>query len=52
MMRIDPEKIQHLATAAHFLGNVESERIEQIGEPPDALQRDFRVLPNFDYLKV
>jgi uncharacterized protein (DUF362 family) len=52
LMRIDPGKVRHLATASHFLGNVEEERIEQIAEPPDALQRDFRVLPAFDHLKV
>jgi uncharacterized protein (DUF362 family) len=52
LMRIDPAMVRHLATASRFLGNVEHERIEQIGEPPDALQRDFRVLPSFDHLKV
>jgi uncharacterized protein (DUF362 family) len=52
LMRIDPAMVRHLATADRFLGNVEHERIEQIGEPLDSLQQDFRVLASFDHLKI
>jgi uncharacterized protein (DUF362 family) len=51
LMTIDPRQVSHLAEAGRFLGNLAEERIEQIGEPLDALRQDFRVLPSFAHLK-
>ncbi len=52
LMRIDPVRVRYLAWAGRFLGNVEAERIEQIGERAEDYQQDFRVLPQFQGLKV
>lgn len=52
LMRIDPEKVRHLAWAGSFLGNLAEERIDQLGELPSAVQSDFRVLPRFEHIKV
>jgi uncharacterized protein (DUF362 family) len=52
LMRIDPAAVKHLAWAGEFLGNVQADRIEQIGEDVDRLQQDFRVLPRLDFIKV
>jgi hypothetical protein len=51
-MKIEPKKIKYLAEAGEFLGNVNYERIEQVGENLDRLQKDFRVLEEFQDLKV
>ncbi len=52
LMKIDPLKINYLATAEQFLGNTTLERILQIGEGLDRFQRDFRVIHSFQYLKA
>jgi uncharacterized protein (DUF362 family) len=52
LMRIDPHKVRYLEAAGNFLGNLESARIEQIGERPESFERDFRVLPAFQSWKV
>jgi uncharacterized protein (DUF362 family) len=52
LMKIEPKKIKYLAEAGEFLGNVNYERIEQIGENLERLQKDFRVIEEFQDLKV
>jgi uncharacterized protein (DUF362 family) len=52
LMKIEPKKIKYLAQAGEFLGNVNRERIEQIGEKVDRLQKDFRVIEEFQNLKT
>jgi uncharacterized protein (DUF362 family) len=52
LMKIEPKKIKYLAVAGEFLGNVNYERIEQIGENLERLQKDFRVIEEFQDLKV
>jgi uncharacterized protein (DUF362 family) len=52
LMKIEPKKIKYLAEAEEFLGNVNYESIEQIGENLERLQKDFRVIEEFQDLKV
>src|SRR5687768_5640026 len=52
LMKIEPKKIKYLAEAGEFLGNVQHESIEQIGEDVERLQKDFRVIEEFHDLKV
>jgi uncharacterized protein (DUF362 family) len=52
LMKIEPKKIKYLAEAGEFLGNVDYERIEQIGESLERLQKDFRVIEEFQELKM
>jgi uncharacterized protein (DUF362 family) len=52
LMKIEPKKIKYLAEAGEFLGNVDYERIEQIGESLERLQKDFRVIKEFQELKM
>jgi uncharacterized protein (DUF362 family) len=52
LMTLEPGKIEYLANAAPFLGNVGDDRIDQIGEPLDALRQDYHVLDQFEHLKA
>ncbi|HWO40283.1 MAG TPA: DUF362 domain-containing protein [Candidatus Eisenbacteria bacterium] len=52
LMSIDPGRVEYLRGADEFLGNIQYERIEQIGEQLDRLRQDFRVIESFRYLKV
>jgi uncharacterized protein (DUF362 family) len=52
LMKIEPKKIKYLADAGEFLGNVNYENIEQIGEKLERLQKDFGVIEEFRDLKV
>jgi uncharacterized protein (DUF362 family) len=52
LMKIEPKKIKYLAEAGEFLGNVNNEKIEQIGEKLERMQKDFRVIEEFQDLKV
>ncbi|HEX6440110.1 MAG TPA: DUF362 domain-containing protein [Candidatus Binatia bacterium] len=52
LMKIEPKKIKYLAQAGEFLGNVNHEKIEQIGENLDRLQKDFQVIEEFQDLKT
>jgi uncharacterized protein (DUF362 family) len=52
VMTLNPRKIGYLETAGQFLGNLEEERIVQIGEPIDRFRTDFKVLPSFQRLKA
>jgi uncharacterized protein (DUF362 family) len=51
LMTLEPEKIDHLAAAGDFLGNLRQEKIRQIGEPIDKLRQDFAVIEDFQKLK-
>ncbi len=51
LMTINPGKVPHLAHAGEFLGNLAEDRIVQIGEAPDRLRQDFRVLSAFNRIK-
>lgn len=51
LMTLEPEKINHLAAAGDFLGNLRQEKIRQIGEPIDKLRQDFAVIEDFKKLK-
>jgi uncharacterized protein (DUF362 family) len=52
LMKIEPKKIEYLETAGRFLGNISHERIELVGEQLDRFQQDYRVIENFQELKV
>jgi uncharacterized protein (DUF362 family) len=51
LMTIDPRQVRYLAEAGRFLGHVDEQHIDQIGEAIDRLRQDFRVLPMFRALK-
>ncbi len=51
VMKIEPRKVKYLELAGEFLGNMANESIEQIGEPLEKFQRDFRVIREFHGLK-
>jgi uncharacterized protein (DUF362 family) len=51
LMMLEPRKIKYLAKAGDFLGNLEREKIEQVGERLDQVQQNFRVIDNFADLK-
>jgi uncharacterized protein (DUF362 family) len=51
LMKIEPKKIKYLAEAGEFLGNVNHEGIKQIGENLERMQKDFRVIEEFQDLK-
>jgi uncharacterized protein (DUF362 family) len=52
VMTLNPRKVRYLETAGQFLGNLEEERIVQIGEPIGRFRTDFKVLPSFRHLKT
>lgn len=51
LMKIDPYGLEYLAMAESFLGNVARTAIDQLGEDPEPLAQDFRVLDKFQKLK-
>jgi uncharacterized protein (DUF362 family) len=51
LMTIEPQKIHYLAKAGEFLGNLNQEKIQQIGEGLDQLRQDFLVIEDFQKLK-
>ena len=52
LMKIEPRKIDYLEIADRFLGNISYEKIEQVGERLERFQQDYRVIENFQELKV
>ncbi|MEJ2548178.1 MAG: DUF362 domain-containing protein [Gemmatimonadota bacterium] len=52
LMKIAPERVEYLARASAFLGNLAEERIDQRAEPLDRLKTDFRVIEQFAPLKT
>jgi uncharacterized protein (DUF362 family) len=51
LMGIDPLQIAYLREAGEFLGSVQEERIEQLGEGVSAFRQDYRVLEHLQHLK-
>ena len=51
LMTIEPQNIDYLATAGEFLGNLNQEKIQQVGERLETLQQDFLVIEDFQKLK-
>ncbi len=51
LMHIDPSRIDYVAEAGRFLGNLELDRIDQRGEAIDDLAQDFSVIGNFASVK-
>jgi uncharacterized protein (DUF362 family) len=52
LMAIDPGRIDYLAQADAFLGNLREEHIVQIGERPEGFQSDFRLVDSLRHLKA
>jgi uncharacterized protein (DUF362 family) len=50
LMGMEPEKVEYLMEAGRFLGQARSELIEQRGEDPERLARQFRPAPGFEHL--
>jgi hypothetical protein len=47
-----PERVLHIAEAAKFLGNASLELIDQLGESVIAADPPFRVVPEFQHLRL
>ncbi len=52
LMMIEPRKIEYLEIASGFLGNISHDRIELVGERLERFQQNYRVIENFQELKV
>jgi uncharacterized protein (DUF362 family) len=52
LMMIEPRKIEYLEIAGGFLGNISHDRIELVGERLERFQQNYRVIENFQELKV
>ncbi len=50
LMGMDPEKIEYLMEAGRFLGQARSELIEQRGEDPERLAKQFAPAPGFEHV--
>jgi uncharacterized protein (DUF362 family) len=51
LMGVAPERVEHLLLAGSVLGNVAGERIDQLGEDPLRLRKDFALPPGFAKLR-
>jgi uncharacterized protein (DUF362 family) len=51
LMTIDPWRVGYLETAAEFLGNVEEERVDMLGESINSMRQDYALLDRFRNLK-
>ena len=51
VMGLLPEKVKHLAQAATLLGNIDTEKIRQLGESIASVQTPFSVLRQFSHLR-
>lgn len=52
LMGIDPERVGYLEEAGRFLGQLTPDRIDQIGEDPEADAVLFGLLPQFSSLRI
>jgi len=50
LMGLEPRAVQHILTAASFLGNLHESRIKMLGEDLPKMPGVFSVLPDFRYL--
>jgi hypothetical protein len=51
-MGLNPGRVPYLAQAAEFLGNGDTERIQQLGASLPQSVRPFAVLPEFTHLRA
>jgi uncharacterized protein (DUF362 family) len=51
LIGVNPSKLEYLVTASRFLGNIDSSRIEQRGEPIARFQTRFALLEHLAYLR-
>jgi len=51
IMGLAPEKIDHIARAATFLGHIETQKIRQLGESIASTRTPFAVLEAFRHLR-
>ena len=52
LMGLEPDKVTHIRVGAQFLGNSSLQRIQQLAEAVTAPQAPFRMVPEFEYLRV
>lgn len=52
LMGLIPERIPHITEAAKFLGNISCRKTEQIGLPVMLPKIPFRIVPDFEHLRV
>lgn len=52
IMGIDPSRVRYLERAGRFLGQLEFEMIDQVGDDPDAHRVDFDLLPQHTHLRI
>jgi uncharacterized protein (DUF362 family) len=52
IMGVVPERVDHLAKAAHLLGHIREDRIQQIGESIPAVQTRFSLIDSFFHLQT
>jgi uncharacterized protein (DUF362 family) len=52
LMGLEPARMQYLQQAGEFLGNVEEEHIQQVGEGIGSRVQDYQVLDRFEHLKI
>jgi len=51
-MGFEPKRIPHICEAAKFLGNASTELIDQLAGPVTAPEIPFKVVPEFEQLRV
>lgn len=51
IMGLEPSRIEYLKLANHYLGNLDTNRIAQIGEPIEAVSQDYALINEFAYLR-
>jgi uncharacterized protein (DUF362 family) len=52
IMGVIPERVEHLAKAAHLLGHIREDRIQQIGESISAVHTRFSLIDSFFHLQA
>jgi len=52
VMGIDPSRVWYLAQAGRFLGQLDFDMIDQVGDDPDAHRVDFDLLPQHAHLRI
>lgn len=52
IMGIEPSLVRHIAAAGEFLGNASADHIDQIGEHPNSKRQNFRLLPQWEFLRA
>jgi uncharacterized protein (DUF362 family) len=52
LMSIDPARVRYLREADAFMGNLEEDRVDQVGETPSRFSKDYRVINAFQGIKT